>query len=182
MKKIIARRRAFRSLLGLPFASSVLATTAIAWAASGKALAATSIEFNSESFEQLKRVNIGRPWVVHLWGMSSAQAVAQLPGWAQFVRSNSKASVVFVHFERIPSERIAHTLKQAGLAQLPLWLAHDHLDEPLRRQIDKGWSGELPRTVLIDSAGRHVAASSAIDFAYLSNWMARHESQSAPML
>ena len=175
MKKLIARRRACRGLLGLPFASSVLTTTTLAWAVSGKALAATSIELSCESFNQLKQINAGKPWAIHLWGLSSAQALAQLPKWGEFVRRNSKARIVLVHFELQPAERVASALKHAGLAQVPILLARVSDTDRVRREFDRHWNGALPRTLLIDHAGRTASSREAIDFSHLRDWLMRNE-------
>ena len=104
MKKTIARRCACRGLLGLPFAASVLATTKLAWAFSGNALAATSIELSSESFHQLKHINAGKPLGGSPMGIEQCAGAGSKPKWSEFVRNDNKARIVLVHFEPQPAK------------------------------------------------------------------------------
>lgn len=171
MKKTIARRRTFRGLLSLPFASTVLSTTVVAWAVSSKALAATPVEFGAGSFAQMKRANAGRPWIAHFWGLNSGPCVAELPRWGEFLREHPKARVAMIHFEQMPLERVSFAFRQAGLAQQTQWVVQSAADERLRHEVDPNWHGGTPRTLLIDAKGNIVASSGSTDFAALRSWL-----------
>lgn len=131
----------------------------------------TLLPFEPETFGEIRIASAGRPLVVHLWGLTCAPCIEELPRWGEFVRRWPAANVAFVQVDPMPLERVAATLRRTGLAQARHWSARARVDERWRYRIDADWAGELPRTLLIARDGARTASSGHTDFHELRKWL-----------
>ncbi len=53
-----------------------------------------------------------------------------------------------------PPARVEEMLTRTGLGKTESWSFADRFNERLRFEIDPAWSGELPRTLMIDREGK----------------------------
>ncbi len=165
MKRFDARRRSL--LLSLPVLAFAAAN---ARAATGSAAA---LPFEPETFGQIVAAAAGRPLIVHLWGLTCAPCLEELPRWGAFVRRHPDVNAAFIQVDPMPFDRLAATLRRAKLEHARNWSARARVDERWRYRIDPDWAGELPRTVLIAGDGQRVAISGGVDFEALREWIGR---------
>ena len=125
------------------------------------------------SFREILASGAGRPVIVHLWGLTCAPCIVELPRWAAFVRAHPRANVAFVQTDPMPAARVAAALRRAGHEGARHWTAPAPLDERARYEIDPDWAGELPRTVLIGADGRRNGVSGAVAFERVRAWLAQ---------
>ncbi|MBN9462604.1 MAG: TlpA family protein disulfide reductase [Burkholderiales bacterium] len=162
MKRHDARRRTLLALSVLPMLPvlPVLASSA-----------RHAPAFEPDTFRRIVAAGAGRPLVVHLWGLTCAPCIEELPRWSEFVRRHADANIVFVQVDPMPPERVAAVLRRAGLEHARNWSARAPVDERWRYRIDPDWAGELPRTLLIAADGRRAAISGQVGFERLRAWL-----------
>ncbi|MCL4183565.1 MAG: TlpA family protein disulfide reductase [Burkholderiaceae bacterium] len=161
-----------RSLLALPLAACTPGLARAAQAG-GEQADVEALAFVPGSFREILASGAGRPVIVHLWGLTCAPCIVELPRWAAFVRGHPRANVAFVQTDPMPAQRVAAALRRAGLQGARHWSAPAPLDERARYEIDPDWAGELPRTVLIGVDGRRSGVSGAVAFERVRAWLAR---------
>jgi hypothetical protein len=131
----------------------------------------------SGDMAQISAAHRGRPLIIHAWGVTCAPCLVELPRWAALLRSVGRAQVVFIEVESAPRQRIERLIGRAGLQQGEHWvMADDENVEQLRDEIDPGWQGELPHTVLIDAQGRIAARTETMDPKVFRAWLAGKQS------
>lgn len=123
------------------------------------------------SFDEILASVAGAPLIVHLWGLTCAPCIVELPRWAAFVRRHPQVNVAFVQTDPMPPDRVAAALRRAGLQGAQNWSAPAPLDERARYRIDPDWAGELPRTVLIGTDGQRSGVSGAVAFERVRAWL-----------
>ncbi len=129
--------------------------------------------FQRGSWTEIRSAHADRPLIVHVWGLSCGPCLVELPDWAELMRSHPGADMVLINGDRpgdklhLADERIA----KAGLGAAEQWaFAEAHTDR-LRFEIDAGWQGELPFTLLIGRDGGVTSFSGSADFAMLAAWI-----------
>ena len=70
-------------------------------------------------------------------------------------------------------ERVEEMLSRSGLDKLESWSFADRFNERLRYEIDPAWSGELPRTLLIDRDGTVTTLPGVADLGEVRAWLDR---------
>lgn len=123
------------------------------------------------SFREILASGAGRPVIVHLWGLTCAPCIVELPRWAAFVRRHPQVNVAFVQTDPMPPDRVAAVLRRAGLEGAQHWSAPAPLDEGTRYRIDADWAGVLPRTVLIGADGQRSGVSGTVAFERVRAWL-----------
>ncbi|MDE2402614.1 MAG: hypothetical protein KGL90_13210 [Burkholderiales bacterium] len=113
----------------------------------------------------------GRPAIVHLWGLSCAPCVRELPRWATFVQQNPSAQMLFIQFEPASVQQVRAALRRVHLEGARHMMVGRFPDERLQFEVDPDWGGELPRTLLIAADGKRQAFSGTADFAKLKRWL-----------
>lgn len=131
------------------------------------------LAFEPQTFTQILAAAGDRPLIVHLWGLTCAPCIEELPRWAEFVRSRSGADTAFIQVDPMPVDRVESMLLRAGLAHARHWSASARMDERWRYRIDPDWNGELPRNLLIADGQRRKAISGRVDFGELRSWLSR---------
>jgi thiol-disulfide isomerase/thioredoxin len=140
--------------------------------------AAGTRPFAKGSWQELRAAHSGRPTIVHLWSLTCAPCLAELPQWSD--RVGKGADLVMVATDPVEqAPRLEAMLGRAGLAQLESWAFADPFAESLRFEIDRRWRGELPRTLLIGADGRVEALSGTVAQDVLTDWLKRQEQSHA---
>jgi thiol-disulfide isomerase/thioredoxin len=130
--------------------------------------------FRRGSWQELRSAHSGRRTIVHFWGLTCGPCLVEMPQWGQFHRANPQADLVLVAADAIPQmpDALTERLTKAGLQSVESWWFQDRFTERLFWEVDHGWQGELPFTVLIDPTGETTTQIGAIDdFAKLSAWL-----------
>jgi thiol-disulfide isomerase/thioredoxin len=141
-------------------------------APSESATAGEPLPFGRGSWQELRKAHAGQPMVVHFWSLTCGPCLVELPLWGTLVRERADLRLVLVSTDRISErpERMTAAHK-AGLGAVESWAFADRFAERLRFEVDPGWRGELPRTVLIGRDGAVTAFSGAADPASIRRWL-----------
>lgn len=153
----------------------MIARLALALALSVAAVAAHAADirrFGQGSWAELRAAHAGRPTIVHLWSLTCAPCLAELPEWGKLRGTD----LVLVSTDPVEQGgRLSAVLSRAGLAGVESWAFADPYTEKLRFEIDRRWRGELPRTVLIGADGSSETVSGTMEPDRLRQWLARQE-------
>jgi thiol-disulfide isomerase/thioredoxin len=134
---------------------------------------AETLSFERGSWQKLLASHAGKPTVIHFWGLTCAPCLVELPAWGQLQASRPDLRLVLVAADPVlqDPERQQATLVRAGLDRCESWSFTDSFHERLRYEIDPAWSGELPRTVMIDRAGKATVLPGVADLARVRAWL-----------
>jgi len=129
--------------------------------------------FQRGTWHSLRAAHAGQPLVVHLWGLTCAPCLTELPHWAALLRERRGVDVVLIAADPVPQDpaRVAATLTRAGLSTVQSWMFTDRFNERLRFEIDPRWRGELPRTLLIAADGAITVMAGVADLAAVREWL-----------
>jgi thiol-disulfide isomerase/thioredoxin len=137
----------------------------------GSARADTLLPLRSGQWAGIRQSLAGQPAIVHLWGLTCAPCIEELPRWSAFVAARPRAQVLFVQFDPMPETRVLATLRKAGLSGARHYTVQGFADERLRYEFDPDWGGELPRTLLIGTDRTARGHSGSVDFAQIRRWV-----------
>ncbi len=139
----------------------------------GSAEAADPRSFERGTWAKLREAHVGRPTVIHFWGLTCAPCLVELPHWAALQAKRPDLRLVLIAADPVPQdpERVAATLARAGLGKTESWSFTDRFYERLRYEIDPAWAGELPRTVMIDRDGKATVLPGVADLAQVRQWL-----------
>lgn len=134
---------------------------------------AETLPFERGSWQRLLASHTGRPTVIHFWGLTCTPCLVELPEWGKLQASRPDLSLVLVAADPVlqDPERLQATLARAGLDKSESWSFTDSFLERLRYEIDPAWSGELPRTVMIDRVGKATVLPGVADLAKVRAWL-----------
>ena len=129
--------------------------------------------FGSESWQEITGAHKGQHVIVHFWGLTCSNCMAELKDWGQFAREHPGAAIVLVNWDRHAAEpdRIAAALAKAGLGSVQSLALSNGFEAKLRFGIDRNWMGELPYTQMIAGDGSATAFSGSADFQKLQEWL-----------
>lgn len=122
------------------------------------------------SWQEILKAHAGRPIVVHLWGLTCAPCLKELPEWAEMKKSGMNLIMIAADEAAGEVDELSATLGKAGLRNVESWAFADSFQERLRFEIDPKWRGELPRTILIAKDGTMTAMPGASDLAAIRAW------------
>ena len=154
-----------------------VAILSLAWGASFAKDAVRT--FGSGSWQEITSAHKGQPVIVHFWGLTCGNCMAELKDWGQFAREHPGAAIVLVNWDRHVAEpdRIAAALAKAGLGGVQSLALSNGFEAKLRFAIDRDWMGELPYTRMISSDGSATAFSGSADFKKLQEWLVKNKGQ-----
>ena len=134
---------------------------------------ADPLPFERGSWAKLRAAHAGTPTVIHFWGLTCGPCLVELPQWGKFAAERPDLRLVLVAADPLPQdpERLAATLDRAGLGKTESWSFTDRFYERLRYEIDPRWAGELPRTVMIDRAGKATVLPGVADLGQVRAWL-----------
>jgi thiol-disulfide isomerase/thioredoxin len=141
--------------------------------ASFAAAEADPLPFERGSWARLRDTHAGQPTVIHFWGLTCAPCLVELPQWGRLRAERPDLRLVLIAADPLPQdpERLAAILSRAGLAGTESWSFTDRFYERLRYEIDPAWGGELPRTMMIDRAGRTTVLPGVADLSVVRRWL-----------
>lgn len=143
------------------------------WLLAAPALAESPKPFVQGSWQAIREAHAGKPLAVHLWSLTCAPCLVELPLWAKLAKENPALRVVLISTDGAEdAPRLAATLARAGLSGMESWHFADPFAERLRFELDPRWRGELPRTLLVTPAGE-VTPVRGSDMAAVEAWAAR---------
>ena len=128
--------------------------------------------FVTGSWAEILGVAKGRPTIVHFWGLTCGPCRTEMPEWGK-LPAEIKARLIVIHAERAPArlDSVGAFLTSSGLDGVESWYFADRFQERLRFEIDPGWQGETPMTLLIAADGARRSIVGPADLAELRNWL-----------
>lgn len=153
--------------------TTVLLALLLALAPLCSAHAADPQPFERGSWAKLRAAHEGQPTIVHLWGLTCAPCLIELPEWAKLQKERPDMRLVLLAADPVPQPpaRVEEMLTRTGLGKTESWSFADRFNERLRFEIDPSWSGELPRTLLIDRQGKVTTMPGVADLAEVKLWL-----------
>jgi thiol-disulfide isomerase/thioredoxin len=141
--------------------------------ASFAAAAADPRPFGRGSWTKLSEAHAGQPTVIHFWGLTCGPCLVELPHWGKLAAERPDLKLVLVAADPVPQdpERLTDVLGRAGLGKTESWSFTDRFYERLRYEIDPAWAGELPRTVMVDRAGKVTVLPGVADLTQVRAWL-----------
>jgi len=143
------------------------------WCVCGQALADPPRTFDGASWQAFLNEHKSQPAIVHFWGFSCGNCIAELGDWGKFAEKHPGTTIAFVNWDRHAADprRIEKALAKAGLGNVASFALANGFEEKLRFAVDRDWMGELPYTRLISRDGTVKTFSGAADFENLSQWL-----------
>ena len=139
------------------------------------ALAGELFEFEPGSWSKIAEARAGRPYIVHLWGLTCAPCRTELPEWGKLVAEKPGVEIVILHAERMPPDpqMVQEMLAESGFAAEATWAFADGLAQRLRFEIDPKWRGELPVTIFVRADGSREMLVGPANLDDVRVWIAR---------
>jgi thiol-disulfide isomerase/thioredoxin len=133
--------------------------------------------FDPAALQQLIAANKGKPVIVHFWGLTCGNCMAELKDWGEFLRTHPDTTLILVNWDERGARpaQIGPALEKAGLGTAPSFTLGDGFEEKLRFAVDHDWMGELPYTRLIAADGSASSFSGAADFSDLTRWLKKRK-------
>lgn len=115
----------------------------------------------------------GGPQIVHFWGLTCGPCRLEMPEWGQLLEQRPGLRLVTIHAERKPPDvsLVTKMLAESSLEGAESWIFDERFQEPLRREIDPAWHGELPRTLLVDHQGNTHTIVGSADITEVEKWL-----------
>jgi len=128
--------------------------------------------FGRGSWNDILRSHAGRPTIVHFWGVTCGPCKVELPLLGEFMKVHPAIDMVTVSADLVPDLPVAtrSMLANSGLQSAENWIFSDGFVERLRFEIDPGWQGDIPRTMLISREGTITTIEGAAEIADLNKW------------
>jgi thiol-disulfide isomerase/thioredoxin len=134
----------------------------------------TEIEvFNKAGFDQLKKENLGKQWLMVLWSVDCPACFKELALLKKFHQSQPDIAVVIVNADdnnEVDSER-KKIIASYQLSSLPNYYFADDSGDESRYTIDSSWYGELPRSYFVTADGKFHGKSGLIDEQLMKKWL-----------
>jgi thiol-disulfide isomerase/thioredoxin len=135
--------------------------------------AADPSPFERGTWAKLTAAHAGQPTVIHFWGLTCGPCLVELPHWGRLLAERPDLHLVLIAADPLPQEpeQVTATLARAGLSGSESFSFTDRFYERLRYEIDPAWAGELPRTVMVDAAGKATVLPGVADLAQVRAWL-----------
>lgn len=145
--------------------------------------AATLKPFVRGSWGLLREAHQDTPLLVHFWGVTCVPCLGELPKWGNLQRERPAVDVVLVAADPVPvtGQQVQTVLTKAKLDHVDNWMFADEFAERLRYQVNPGWAGELPYTVLVTPDGTTRVIYGVVDFDQINRWIDAQASTGAGM-
>lgn len=129
--------------------------------------------FEMGSFEQIRSAHAGKPFVVMLWATDCSyckESMALLKGLKDH---HPGLEVVTVATDPPEDANVARVLEKYDLDDAPAWAFAGDASW-LRRDVDRKWKGEIPRTYFFDAEQRVTKVSGRLDPQTTQAWVETH--------
>lgn len=135
--------------------------------------------FARGSWQDIIRSHAGRPTIVHFWGVTCGPCKVELPLLGAFMKDHPGVDMVTISADLVPDLPAATRamLVKSGLGSAENWIFNDAYVERLRFEIDPGWQGDIPRTLLISARGEITTMEGTAEMADIEKWSSQ---QAAP--
>ena len=130
--------------------------------------------FDATSWAKIRQTHIGRPTLVHFWGMTCGPCRTEMPKLGAFVAKHPDIDVVTIDTDAIASTADAAKSFLKG-SEMPLgeaWQFAEPFAEKLYFSVDPAWQGEIPMTMLVGRNGSVVQEIGAVDTDRIEQWLA----------
>src|SRR5260370_41707012 len=100
--------------------------------------------FKRGSWQEIRQAHVGRPTVVHFWGLTCGPCRVEMPVWGKLLQERSDLNLVVIDADLIPNqvEDAAEMLAKTGLSLAENWIFNYLFTARLRFEIDPRWQGE----------------------------------------
>ncbi|WBL82639.1 TlpA family protein disulfide reductase [Bradyrhizobium xenonodulans] len=131
--------------------------------------------FERGTWQSVLRGHVGRPTLVHFWGVTCGPCKVELPQLGQFAKDHPGIDVVTISADLVPNLPAATQamLDKAGLSSTENFIFNDGFVERLRFEIDPTWQGDIPRTMLISRDGTITTIEGSAEMVDLEKWTAQ---------
>ena len=128
--------------------------------------------FGRGSWLDILRSHAGRPTIVHFWGVTCGPCKIELPMLGEFMKHHPAVDVVTISADLVPDlpDATRSMLEKSGLSPAENWIFGDGFVERLRFEIDPGWQGDIPRTMLISQDGRITTIEGSAEMGDIEKW------------
>ena len=115
-----------------------------------------------------------RPLVMHVWSLTCAPCIAELPKWAERIKRHPEMAFVFINTDGVRyAPSLSKRLLNAGVKPTRSLVYADDFVERLQYEISPDWHGELPRNELTERSGRILVTMGSLSDADFENWARR---------
>ncbi len=130
--------------------------------------------FKLGSFAELRAARQGKPFVLMFWAVDCSHCKANMQVFKTLRDAYPELKLVLVAVDDAEQQtQIEAIVQRYALADVPLYTFADD-SAWLRREIDKKWQGEVPRTYFFDAAQKMSVVSGRVTADTASAWAARH--------
>jgi thiol-disulfide isomerase/thioredoxin len=131
--------------------------------------------FGRGSWQELLHSHAGRPTIVHFWGVTCGPCKVELPLLGTFMKDHPAIDMVTISADLVPDlpDATRSMLEKSGLSHAENWIFNDGFVERLRFEIDPGWQGDIPRTMLITREGVIATLEGSAEMAEVEKWSDR---------
>lgn len=128
--------------------------------------------FERGSWQKIVRAHAGRPTLVHFWGVTCGPCKVELPLLGAFMKGHPAIDIVTISADLVPNlpEPTLAMLQKSDLSTAENWIFNDGFVERLRYEIDPGWQGDIPRTLLIARDGQITTLEGTAEMADIEKW------------
>jgi thiol-disulfide isomerase/thioredoxin len=128
--------------------------------------------FGRGSWQDVLHSHAGHPTIVHFWGVTCGPCKVELPLLGEFMKGHPAIDVVTISADLVPDLPGAtrSMLEKANLSSAENWIFSDGFVERLRFEIDPGWQGDIPRTMLISREGAITTIEGSAEMADVERW------------
>lgn len=96
---------------------------------------------------QIRATYKGRPLLMHVWSLTCAPCLIEMPKWAQRIRQHPEVAFVFINTDGVRYSAAAiRRLAADGVKPSRSLVYADDFVERLQYDIAPDWLGEMPRT------------------------------------
>ena len=129
------------------------------------------------SWQQVLNSHAGRPTLVHFWGVTCGPCKVELPLLGKFMKGHPAVDMVTISADLAPDQPGAaqSMLAKSGLSSAENWIFNDGFVERLRFEIDPGWQGDIPRTLLISRDGKITTIEGSAEMTDVEKWSKQQE-------
>jgi thiol-disulfide isomerase/thioredoxin len=138
--------------------------------------------FGRGTWQAILKEHAGTPVVIHLWGLTCAPCLTELPHWAKLEKERANMKLIMIAADPTPADPadLTITLDNAGLQRSERWMFADAFSERLRFEVDPKWRGEMPRTILIGADGTPTIKPGLADLAAIRRWLDSEKAKAQP--
>lgn len=135
-------------------------------------VAQTMESLNVGDVAKIRATFKGKPLVLHVWSLTCAPCLIELPEWAQRIRKNPDVAFVFVNTDGTRHAAVAaRRLAASGVKPTRSLVYADDFIERLQYEIAPEWQGELPCTEWVSGSGKSSALLGAVSPLQFKQWL-----------